>query len=185
VADLGFSGVVEKFEEHWGKRPTRWLLLIIGLGVAAVCVGAIWEWLISPLLAFIGSPQRSQTIWALVLAIVGIGAGISLTTSLTTALARWRRIRTLNQIVSETETKADQILDRATGLVSKASQDNLQTRALLEASLLVTKALTEKDPTIGEDERAERLGEIERGLQELQELRETQEMRKKRGEDGE
>lgn len=138
MADLGFSGVVEKFEEHWGTRATRWLLLTIGLGVAAICVGAIWQWLVAPVLAFLGSPQRSQTIWSLALAAFGIGGGVSLGSAVIAAVAEWRRLRSIKTKIevmegelAHLEARGYETVSEARGLLDESKGLYGRSRALL------------------------------------------------------
>jgi hypothetical protein len=50
--------VIEKFEEHYGSKVTKGLLGLIALAIVAVCVSMIWQWLVSPVLAFFKSPER-------------------------------------------------------------------------------------------------------------------------------
>lgn len=167
VADLGFSGVIEKFEEHWGKRATRVLLLIIGLGVAAVCVGAIWEWFVSPILNFLKSPERSNTVWSIVLATLGVGAGISFTSGLITAVVNRRRVKYLNNVVTETETKAKHIMDQARGMLDETFKRAETVEALLEGGLLLTRAAVSANPSMSEEQRAEMLAAMDEARQEL------------------
>jgi hypothetical protein len=122
VADLGFSGVVEKFEEHWGKRPTRWLLLTIGLGVSAVCVGAVWQWLVAPVLTFVGSPQRSQTMWSFATAAFGVGAGVALGSSFIRALSEWRWLRSLRIRIDSMEAELTTVEARVHGTISESRE---------------------------------------------------------------
>lgn len=47
----GFGGFIEKFEEYFGRRATRWLLATMGAAIFAVCLGAVWQWLAAPIFA--------------------------------------------------------------------------------------------------------------------------------------
>jgi hypothetical protein len=60
--DFGFDGFLEKFEQHFGRGLTKALLLLIGLAITAACLGVIWQYLISPILAFFQVPGRSEMI---------------------------------------------------------------------------------------------------------------------------
>ncbi len=46
--ELGFDGLLTKFEEYFGKRVTRVFLIILGLGATSACVGVAWQWVLSP-----------------------------------------------------------------------------------------------------------------------------------------
>lgn len=173
VADLGFSGVIEKFEEHWGKRATRWLLLVIGLGVAAVCIGAIWEWLVSPILLFLQSPDRARTLWSLVLAVLGVGGGIGLGFSAVATFAQWRRMRLLGQklaeakeVLRETQNVRQDI--QATRQAMKRAQQ--QTRqAFISAQRLSEAAFN----ALPENERKLMIGVLEEGNKKMAEIEEN------------
>jgi hypothetical protein len=46
--DFGIGEILERFEKHFGKLATKILLAIIGLAVAGVCFGLIWDHLLVP-----------------------------------------------------------------------------------------------------------------------------------------
>jgi hypothetical protein len=163
VADLGFSGVVEKFEEHWGKRLTRWLLLVIGLGVAAVCVGAIWQWIVSPVLAFLQSPHRASVFWALFLALLGVGGGLSITLAIVEALVRWRRMKQVNSVLAEAHAIKDttsETSDAIFGMLSETEGHQRKSMAMMKATILLMRAALEADKSLSAEDRAERLGRL-------------------------
>jgi hypothetical protein len=60
--DFGVDGFLDKFEKHFGELATKALLILIGLAIAAVCIGAIWQWLVSPLLIFFQTPLRLRVL---------------------------------------------------------------------------------------------------------------------------
>jgi hypothetical protein len=60
--DLGFEGFLNKFEEHLGPTATTALLIVVGLGVTSVCVGALIQWVVIPLSAYLeGAPLAAKT----------------------------------------------------------------------------------------------------------------------------
>lgn len=176
VADLGFSGVIEKFEEHWGRRTTRWLLLVIGLGVSAICVGAIWQWIVSPILAFLDSPQRSGTIWSLALAFAAIAAGVTLASALAEALTRWRRMRRIRAVFEETKRESesfrqemregtDQVLGDARAILGEAVDLKRRAETMLELSILAVQSAIEADQSLSPEEKKARLANMDLALE--------------------
>lgn len=73
--DFGFDGFLDKFEQHFGKAATKCLLLLIGMAIAAVCIGLIWQWLISPVLTFLQAPGRMEAIGRILVAGATISTG--------------------------------------------------------------------------------------------------------------
>lgn len=175
AVDLGFAGIIEKFEEHWGKRATRWLLMLIGVAVAAACIGAIWTWLISPVLVFLQSPLWERTLASLFLAIIGIGAGISVGLSLTTALARWRRTRQLKgyvaearKMMAEAQTQTDEMIRKTKETLSlseaqldKIADSSTQSRELMEMALINARSAVEMNESLTAEERANWLAQLD------------------------
>jgi len=56
--DFGFGSLIEKFEERFGKAVTTVLLAIVGMGIAAGCIGLIGNNIIKP-----GLDLYSTTNW--------------------------------------------------------------------------------------------------------------------------
>lgn len=73
--DLGVGGFLEKFEEHFGRWPTKVLLTLIGLAISAICLGVIWQYLVSPVLAFFRVPGRLLTLTQVMVGGAMISAG--------------------------------------------------------------------------------------------------------------
>jgi hypothetical protein len=109
VTDFGLGSLVGKYEEYFGRGVTRALLIIVGLAVVAAGVGAIWQWLISPLLTFFNTPLWGRTLISLVWTAAGIGAGVAVGFLVVTALANWHRFRKTRAIVD----KAEALINRA------------------------------------------------------------------------
>jgi uncharacterized membrane protein (Fun14 family) len=51
--DIGLGSVIDKFEEHWGKEATKFLLAVIGLAVICLCLGVVWSTVIKPLVQLV------------------------------------------------------------------------------------------------------------------------------------
>lgn len=146
VMDLGFSGVIEKFEEHWGKRLTRALLMLIGLGVAAVCMGAIWEWLISPLLSFFQTPVWGETIGSLLWVALTIGFGVAAGISIAASLGTWRKEKLTRRHFDKVEKDFDVLFAKAKSVGQTTDLNIANSIILLEASILLMKDRIEKLP---------------------------------------
>ena len=74
--DFGFDGFLNKFEEHFGKGWTKFLLILIGLAVSSLCLGAIWRYLFSPILGFFEVPGRLEMIARIVVTGAAITSGL-------------------------------------------------------------------------------------------------------------
>jgi ABC-type multidrug transport system fused ATPase/permease subunit len=110
MMDVGFGGVIEKFEQHYGSKATKLLLGLIALAIVAACVAIIWQWLVSPVLTFFKSPQRLRLLIQLLYLGLAIGFG--------TVLARlWARRWTREGI----DARAD--LNSAIARNNKAAED--------------------------------------------------------------
>ena len=58
--DFGFGTFLEKFEQHFGPRWTKPLLVVLALAAASAAFGLIWTWILNPLLLVFGiSPTKS------------------------------------------------------------------------------------------------------------------------------
>jgi hypothetical protein len=61
--DFGFASLLEKFEEHYGKRSGKALVGLIGAAVVAVCLGLIWGFL-APMFGWItDTATGSSALW--------------------------------------------------------------------------------------------------------------------------
>ena len=65
--DFGFSGLLNKFEEHFGARATRGLLVIIGLAVTALCLNILWTKLLIPIFRTIDGAKPTEWSWTAIL----------------------------------------------------------------------------------------------------------------------
>lgn len=107
------SGVLDKIEEHWGKRVSRTLSFLIALALVSVCIALIWTWLVTPILAFFKTPVWGQTLTQLALTAVAIGGGISLSFSLSQALARRRQLRALKKLRDDSARDYEKVITEA------------------------------------------------------------------------
>lgn len=181
--DLGFSGVIEKFEEHWGKRLTRLLLMLVGIAIAAICMGAIWQWLVSPVLAFFRAPLWGEKLGELIWAGVTITFGIAAGGQIVAGLVQLRK----NRKASDALLRADAILartedlhkthiaemretaDMGDAMLSKAL-DNLrevgatQRRSVEMVRMIVgaSRRAIAASPELRADERAEKLADLDK-----------------------
>jgi hypothetical protein len=146
--DVGFGAVLEKFEEYFGKGVTRAFLILVGLAISAVCVGAIWQWLVGPLLGFLDSPQRWRTITRLSIIAFGLGAGVGIGMFLINGLSRWIDIkfsvRRIAQLVRMTD-EANELLDRTEERLQYAELAVQRAEAIAEAGMLLVSELKKKD----------------------------------------
>jgi hypothetical protein len=155
--DFGFGAILDKIEEHFGRRVTRWLLVLVGLAVAAACVGVIWTWLVAPLLAFFHSPEWQRTIVTLALASFGIGGGIALGLFLVSALGQWRRYRAVRAIVAETEARAEALIAQASKNRSRTDETLDRAISLLQDVADTAQSILDRSTEFPEKERVRRL----------------------------
>lgn len=178
--DFGFGDILNKIEEEFGKRITRWLLMLVGVAVAAGCVGVIWTALVAPLLTFLGSPQRAQTGWSIALVAFGIGAGISLGSSFMKALADWRWMRTTKAKIDVLEAEFDRVEIRTQESLKEAHRLLDESKEMYGgASNIVTNLVKAARVTAGNAElptdlRAELDAHIERMERQLEQMREKE-----------
>jgi hypothetical protein len=109
VTDFGFGSLVGKYEEYFGRRVTRALLIIVGLSVVAVGVGAIWQWLIAPILMLFRTPLWGRTLAQLAIVAIAIGGGVAVGLMLVAALGDWHRFRKTRAIID----RSKELFDRA------------------------------------------------------------------------
>jgi hypothetical protein len=90
--DLGFGGFLEKFEEHFGRGWTKALLTLIGLAIASVCIGIVWQYLVAPVLTFFQAPGHLESLARITLA----GASIASGATIALRIYDWHQGRKLN-----------------------------------------------------------------------------------------
>ena len=49
MMDFGFAGLVDKFEDYFGKRVTKGLLILIGAAVASGSISLVFSFVVNPL----------------------------------------------------------------------------------------------------------------------------------------
>jgi len=146
AVDFGFSGVIEKFEEHWGKRATRGLTLLIGLAVAAGSVAIIWQWLVQPVLIFFQTPIWGRTLISLFLTVVAIGGGVAVGLLLISVLGQWRLLNRAERRIAKAKHDFDEVYKRAQLAGAATDETTAKSVMLLEASIDLLKGLLERAP---------------------------------------
>jgi hypothetical protein len=53
MIDFGFGGLIHEFEQHLGRVPTKILLLLVFLAIAATCVNIVLTIAVIPLFKFV------------------------------------------------------------------------------------------------------------------------------------
>lgn len=51
--DFGFGAFLEKFEDHFGRAATKFLLALLGLAAVALAGSVVWNYLLEPMVAFL------------------------------------------------------------------------------------------------------------------------------------
>ena len=171
AVDLGGvgSGFLDKIEEYWGKAVVRGVTLLIGLALAAVCLGAIWQWLVSPLLDFFQTPLWGRTVTQLAFIAMAIGGGVAVGLLIFSALGQWRQFRLGKRRLNEMDKRLNALLRRATTIGERADQSIEHSSTLLEGIILVMHDQLEKIPADVRDSYRAQLEEAEKHLASVKE----------------
>lgn len=110
LVDFGFGSFLEKFEEHFGKWPIRFLLLLIGLTATLACGKLIWEIALGPLIDAITKAGLVVTALKAFWMGVAFAAGCAAASGFYVAYSKWRIGRSLvdieqrqNELISKSE----------------------------------------------------------------------------------
>lgn len=154
MMDLGLGSIIDKFEEYFGRRVTRLLLILIGLAVVAGCVSVIWSWLIAPLLAFLSTPLWGRTVANLVFTVFAIGGGVAISFNLSSSWLQLRRLRESKRLL----TSAEDVFERGSAQNDRHFADARemikQADDLFEETLEMYVAVAEANPHLTGEERA-------------------------------
>jgi hypothetical protein len=63
MMDLGLGRFFEMFEDRFGRRATTVLLALVGLAIASLSVGLVWEHIISPIFGIVANFPHITTEW--------------------------------------------------------------------------------------------------------------------------
>lgn len=107
--DLGFGQLIEKFEEHVGKTPTKILLYVVFVAVFAVCMKAIIDNLVSPTMSFLDTPLFGSTLVKLGLMALSVGLGVGVGVQALAAFAEWKSLRKAKEVLRDAESMMDRI----------------------------------------------------------------------------
>lgn len=149
MTDFGFGSLVGKYEEYFGQRVTRALLIVVGLAVVAVGVGAIWQWLIAPVLSFFQTPLWGRTLTQLAFAAIAIGGGVAVGLMLVAAFGDWHRFRKTRAIADQAKKlieRAEDTYDNADAMLGRINNTNDQSCAMLEGIAAVLRELMSRVP---------------------------------------
>jgi len=168
VVDFGFSGVIEKFEEHWGKRATKALLLLIGLAVVAISLGAIWTYILGPLVMLVAelipdhpSPHArniAKFLTFVSVALLTVNIGLSYFDRYLESQLNWRLLNKLREskallaearrMFDEYTTSAKEHLAKAEAKYASAAYTVTELRAHLETAQTMVDGLREAVPAM-------------------------------------
>lgn len=202
--DFGLAGFVEKVEEHWGKWAGRAITLVAGLAIIAVGLGAIGEFIVSPILGLVRSSTWQSTLLYFVLTVFAIGVGCGVGLYLSTAFRHWRRSRQERRWyreARETVARVEELLTTAEATQARTSafSDELSTgfrdimarayaaleesRQMYREGAQFMRFALEENTSLSDSERAERLASIDHLEATLDEVerdqRETREERER------
>lgn len=92
VVDFGFASLLDKFEEHYGKRAGKALVGLVGATVVVVCLGLIWGF-ISPLVQWLNDTSTGYSVLALVTRFAGFAFAIWMLITAGAALSTYLEAR--------------------------------------------------------------------------------------------
>ncbi|MBB3991557.1 hypothetical protein [Croceicoccus naphthovorans] len=122
--DLGFGSLVEKFEEHFGRWPTRVMLAVIGLAAMTVCVRLIILDAIVPIVQFILG-AGGQSALELIVSVLAVAAGAAFSAFVAGGIFRWFVTRKVDVIIA----KAQEQVARSYAIMEEASSAVAEVRA--------------------------------------------------------
>lgn len=145
--DFGFSGVIEKIEDHWGRLATKVILLFVGLGAIAVSVGAIWAYLLNPIVQLVGQlipdhpSQHTRNVAKFIIfiafALMAVNIGLSFLQRYVELKLNWRllnRVREAKRHLAEAErhnAESEQRLGEAREKLGDAKQHMAEAEATI------------------------------------------------------
>ncbi len=131
--DLGFGQLIEKFEEHVGKTPTKLLLYVVFVAVFALCTKAIIDNLVSPAMSILDTPLFGSTLIKLSLMMLSVGLGIGVAVQSLAAFGEWKSLK-----------KARAVLRDAESIIDRAATDSAARHDANKAILEEIRALSDK-----------------------------------------
>jgi hypothetical protein len=106
LMEIGFGGLIDKFESHFGSFVTKLVLGIAGLAFVAFCMQTAWDYAVGPLLSLfgIGGALKGpiESVWIGATLVIGVGAG-----SILFAAVMNRRIAQLEGKLREVSDQVD------------------------------------------------------------------------------
>ena len=135
LMDFGFGAFLEKFEEHFGKRASKGLVLLIGLCVALFCGQMIWTIALGPAVSLATQAMSRGNVWQILINVawtaIFAAFGLGLGSFITASFARWHAVRRLKK----TMFSAEETMNMAVNFhdVSKADWERMK----LELSMMV------------------------------------------------
>ncbi|MER9748424.1 hypothetical protein [Mesorhizobium sp. M0140] len=104
IVDFGFASLLDKFEEHYGKRAGKFLVGLIGAAVVSVCFSLIWQF-ISPLIGWATTTANGTSavwlIWRGVSAMAAIAVLIAGGASVAAAIDAKRLVREAEAVMGD------------------------------------------------------------------------------------
>ncbi|HEU4960800.1 MAG TPA: hypothetical protein VFT56_10350 [Sphingomonas sp.] len=136
VMDFGFGAFLEKFEQSFGERATKILLMLIGAAVAATTVSVIYNLAIKPLIGpiyrFFGGLDGEWTLaFSIIFVVTALssGAGMGAFYSSIIVIRRYRRkMEAVEAVIKRAEDLSKRTIE--TGEANKLLFEEMAKRAL-------------------------------------------------------
>lgn len=145
AVDFGFGAFLEKFEEQFGRRALKALLILVSLAVAVFCCQLIWQIALGPLTILMANALATGTIVEALVNIfwlgVALAAGIGAASQMSASFASWRdykRGQVLLRRTVELEAELSEKVPMVENLTEEASAALTAARQILEEAKAVS-----------------------------------------------
>jgi hypothetical protein len=146
MMEFGFGAFLEKFETHFGKRPTKVLLSLIGLAIVAATGSLIWHTALEPIVSAIvkDMPTRPRhgilnLFWLASVIGAGIAAGFGVAAGLVFLLRGHIFKRHVKKLAKSRE-QTDRILSRAEHIAKQLRDANAASSLLFDEMINIAKS---------------------------------------------
>lgn len=120
--DFGLGAFLEKFDEHFGPRWTKWLLVLIGISITLVCLGIIWRLGIQPVISVFGAVGPFLTQWGIVIHAAAVGTAIGAGIGIGLMLVTMFRSAQLLRLHRAQKAEFDALIDAAKAITKDAEK---------------------------------------------------------------
>ena len=158
--DFGFSGLVEKFEEYFGRKATKFLLACVGFLVIATALNLSFKLVINPLISLVAGGGSTVDFFRYVIllavaAAVTFMAGLLANALFAHVMKQLRllaRVTLLQRNSSRNVTSAQEILDKNVQTLAEIQETMRRTEELSKDWDLLNEKIEQLDVNTGNEE---------------------------------